>query len=195
MPLAATDKSFVVFASAQTGIWQRTTILTMINRRNGWWQLWTILAVVWTVVIMLYGWMNLPRAPYIPHDPQFLNKLSNEATSILRGTAANAKPARGAIVWSESPRVVRMSNGAALTFPANTTSERAEIVASEYRQLLSVAANTKTRPYLLELLAIWLAPLLVTGLAISLVGGRSWAMFRALFDNEHRIRRDRATLA
>ena len=167
----------------------------MINRLNGWRRLWAILAVVWTMLVMIYGWLNLPRAPYIPHEPQFLHRLSNEAASIMRGSDASAKQVRGPIVWSENPRVVRMTNGAALTFPANTTRERAEFVAGEYRQVLKVAANSKTAPYLLEMLAIWLAPLLVTGLAISLIGGRSWAIFCALFDNEQSKHRDTATLA
>jgi hypothetical protein len=175
-------KFLAVFASAQTGSRARTTMCRMFNRRNGWWQLWTILAVVWTLVVVMSGWINLPRARHIAHDPQFLNKLSIEASSVLRGNVAQAKPARGAIVWSETSRIVRMSNGAALTFPATTTSERAEFVASEYRQLLSVEARTQTLPYLLKMLAIWLAPLVVAGAAISLIG-RGYKFARSVTGN------------
>jgi len=44
------------------------------------------------------------------------------------------------------------------------------LVASEYRQLLEVEADEQRGPYLLAMLAIWLAPwvLLVAGLTLSL---------------------------
>ena len=87
-----------------------------------------------------------------------------------RGRDAQAEPARGALVWSQTPMIVRMSNGTRLKFPASTTDERAALVASEYRQLLDVEAGEQRGPYLLAMLAIWLAPwvLLVAGLTLSL---------------------------
>jgi hypothetical protein len=130
----------------------------MINRRSKWRQLGVTLAVVWTAVVFAFGWLNLPRAPHIQHDPQFLSKLSTEATSILQRTEAKAKRVRGAIEWTDTPRFVRMSNGAQLTFPATTTGEQSALVASEYRQLLSAEANKQKGPYLLGMLAVWLAP-------------------------------------
>jgi hypothetical protein len=126
---------------------------------------------MWTIVVVTYGWMNLPRAQQMPHNPQFLSKLSNEASSILLGSGAKAEPARGALVWSQTPMIVRMSNGTRLTFPATTTDERAAFVASEYRQLLNVKADEQKGPYLLGMLALWLAPvlLLIAGFAASLI--------------------------
>src|SRR3990172_4275239 len=120
-----------MFDSAQTGSRERTTMARMFNRLGGWWQLWVTLTVMWTIVVITYGWMNLPRAQQMPHNPQFLGKLSNEAASILFGSEAKAEPARGALVWSQTPMIVRMSNGTRLTFPATTTGERAAFVASE----------------------------------------------------------------
>jgi len=142
---------------------------SMFSRLGKWWQLWVTLAVMWTLAIISYGWMNLPRAQQLPHNPQFLSKLSNEASSILFGSDAQAEPAHGTLVWSQTPMIVRMSNGTRLQFPAPTTDERAAIVASEYRQLLDVEANEQRGPYLLAMLAIWLAPglLLFAGLALS----------------------------
>jgi len=143
----------------------------MFNRLGGWRQLWMTLMVMWTIIVITYGWMNLPRAQQLPHNPQFLSKLSNEASAILFGSDAKAEPARGALVWSQTSMIVRMSNGARLTFPAPTTDERAALVASEYRQLLDVEAYEQRGPYLLQMLAIWLAPylLLVASLAVNLI--------------------------
>src|SRR5476651_2319759 len=145
----------------------------MFNRLGGWRQLWMMLAVMWTLVVITYGWLNLPRGRYIPHDPQFLSKLSSQASSILRGPDAKAKPARGALVWSEDPRIVRMSNGARLSFPAITTDARAEFVASEYSQLLNIEAEQQRWPYLLEMLLLWFAPLLAAAWLISGTGKRT----------------------
>jgi hypothetical protein len=161
-----------MIAGAQTGFTQQTTIFLMFNRSGKWWQLCATLAVIWTAVVFAYGWLNLPRAPHIQHDPQFLSRLSTAATSILQRTEAKAKRVRGAIEWTDTPRFVRMSNGAQLTFPATTTGEQSALVASEYRELLNAEANKQRMPYLLELLAIWLAPALLLpggGLAASLI--------------------------
>jgi hypothetical protein len=127
---------------------------------------------MWTIVAITSGLLNLPQARRMPHDPQFLSKLSTEAASILLGTDAKARPTRGALVWSENPKIVRMSNGTRLTFPATATDERVAFVASEYHQLLNVEADEQRGPYLLEMLAIWFVPcccLLVAGLAVSLI--------------------------
>ncbi len=145
-------------------------MMSMFSRLVGWWQLWLMLAVMWTLAAFTSAWMNLPRAQQMPHDPGFLSKLSNEAASILRGPEFRAKPVRGELVWSEDPRFVRMSNGTRLTFPAATTNERAELVAREYRQLLNVEADRQSVSYLLGWLVIWLAPLVAAGLALRLSG-------------------------
>src|SRR3972149_325001 len=145
-----------MLASAQTASRQRTTIASMFSRLGKWRQLWVTLAVMWTLAVITYGWMNLPRAQQLPHHPYFLSKLSHEAASILFGRDAQAEPARGALVWSQTPMVVRMSNGTRLKFPAPTTHERAALVASEYRQLLDAEADQQREPYLLAVLAIWL---------------------------------------
>lgn len=137
-----------------------------------------VLAVMWTLVVAAYGWLNLPRARHIPHDPQFLTRLSSEAASILRGPLASAKPVRGALVWSEDPRSVRMSNGTQLFFPAITTDARAELVAGEYRAVLNAEAAQQRVPYVLEMLALWLAPLVAAGLALRVArrGHDVWRM-------------------
>ncbi len=164
----------------------------MLNRHSGWWQLGLTLTVIWTLAIVTYGWMNLPRAQQLPHYPHFLSNLSQEATSILFGSEAQAEPARGTLVWSQTPMIVRMSNGTRLKFPAPTTDERAALVASEYRQLLNVEAEDQRGPYLLRLLAIWLAPwlLLVGGLAL-----RQGDLFRIMFASEQSKPPQRVTIA
>ena len=146
----------------------------MFSRLGGWWQLWMTLTVMWTLAVITYGWMNLPRAQQLSHNPQILSKLSKEASSILFGSDAQAEPAHGTLVWSQTPMIVRMPNGTRLQFPAPTTDERAAIVASEYRQLLDVEADEQKGPYLLAMLAIWLAPylLLVAALTFSLCARR-----------------------
>jgi hypothetical protein len=141
----------------------------MFNRLVGWRQIWMALAILWTIAAMTSGWMNLPRAQHMPHDPQFASKLSDEASSILLGTDFPAKLATGALIWSEAPRIVRMPNGMQLAFPATTTDERAAFVASEYRQLLGVQADKQRGQYLLAILVLWLAPLLLAGLSVSLI--------------------------
>lgn len=146
----------------------------MFNRLGKWWQLWVTLAIAWTLAVVSYGWMNLPRAQQLPHHPYVLSKLSHEAASILFGREAQAEPVRGALVWSQTPMIVRMSNGTRLKFPAPTTPEQAALVASEYHQLLDAEAGERRGPYLLHLLAIWLAPflLLVAALTFSLCARR-----------------------
>jgi hypothetical protein len=161
-----------MLGSAQTALRARARMTRMMNRLRGWWQLWMMLAVMWTVVVIAYGWMNLPRAQYMPHDPQFLSQLSNEAASILRANNTRAKPVRGALVWSDDPRMIRMSNGTQLMFPAATTDERAAFVAREYHQLLDAEAGKQRWPYVLELLMLWLAPLLIAALAIVGTAGK-----------------------
>lgn len=144
----------------------------MTSRFGKWWHVWLMLAIIWNIAAFTSGWLNLPRAQHLPHDPQLLSKLSNESMSILRGSQVQVKPARSALVWSENPKVVRMWNDTRLTFPATTTSERAAFVASEYRQLLDIEADKQRGPYLLLMLAVWLAPvvlLLVAGLAASTI--------------------------
>ena len=103
------------------------------------------------------------------HDPQFLNKLSNEASLILLGGDSKTEPARGALVWSEAPMIVRMSNGTGLTFPATTTAQQAAFVAGEYYQLLDAEASERRGPYVLGMVAVWLLPcvlVLVVGMAV-----------------------------
>jgi hypothetical protein len=188
----------------------------MFKRLAGWWQLWMTLTVTWTIVVITYGWMNLPRGQQMPHDSQYLTKLSNEASSILFGSEARAEPPHNALVWSQTPMIVRMSNGTRLTFPATTTGERVAFVRGEYSQLLDVKADEQRGPYLLEMLAIWLAPLLIAGFAVSRIcrgykpplgrvipGGHSpasigkavaSALFHAMFANEQRKPRERVTI-
>lgn len=116
------------------------------------------LVVLWTVVAFAITWTNLPRAQSVPHEPRFLTQLSGTASSILHRVETTKKPARGALIWSDSPRFVRMSNGTDLTFPANTSSEQATFVANEYRQLLHDEARARRWAYLPEMLALWLLP-------------------------------------
>ena len=74
-------------------------------------------------------------------------------------------------MWSDEPRLFRMSNGARLTLPATTTAERAAVVESEYRQILDAGASELRWPFLLERLAFWLVPLLVAGCALGVFSG------------------------
>jgi hypothetical protein len=75
-------------------------------------------------------------------------------------------------VWTGTPKAVRMLNGTRLTFPAFTPDKLAAIVENEYRQLLSVQADAQRWQFLLLRLAIWFAPLLITGLALGLLSRR-----------------------
>ena len=175
----------------------------MLNRLVGWWQLGILLAVVWTVMVLASGWMNLPRAHQVAHDSLFLNKLSLEASAILRGTAASTKPFGNAqsarplaVVWSEQPRTLRMPNGADLAFPSTTTDHRMALVAVEYREVLQAKANALRWQYLLEMAVIWLLPIVlmfVAGLAISLRG--SGAPVRIKFANAQSKTHPGATIA
>lgn len=155
-----------MLASVQTARGRATTLVRMVKRLGGWWNLWIALAVIWTLAAATCAWIDLPRAPDMPHDPEFLGKLSFEAASIMRGTPAAEIRGPGPAVWSDTPRLMRMSNGAQLTFPATTTNERAAIVAKDYLRLLSVQADDQRLPYLLEWLTVWLTPLLISGFAL-----------------------------
>ena len=169
----------------------------MFKRLGGWWQLWIALTVMWTIVVITYGWINLPRAHQMPHNPQFLSKLSSHAASILFASEAKAEPARGALVWSQTPMIVRMSNGARLTFPATTSGERVALVTGEYSQLLNAEASERRGLYMLGVAVVWLLPC-VTLLVVGLVTRSIYAngeLFRVMFANEQRKPQERATIA
>jgi hypothetical protein len=158
-----------MLASVQTAITGQATMIRMNYRLGGWWKLWMVLAVVWTLVSITSGWLSLPRAQHIPHNPRFLDKLSYEAAAIMSGRDVTVTHVRGAPQWSEDPRTIRMMNGTRLTFPATATDERVSLVEGEYRQLLSDEADVQRVPYVLQMLVLWLAPLLVAGLAVHLL--------------------------
>jgi hypothetical protein len=168
-------------ASAQTAAELTVTLRLMVNRFGKWWQLWMALALVWTFAASGSAWIDLPRASGVPHDPDFLNQLSSEALAIVRGPASADRPARGAPLWSDTPRLFRMSNGELLQFPAITTAERAAVVENEYRGLLHARASGHRWLYLLQRLAWWLAPLLLAGFALSVArGGREYTHGRTI---------------
>jgi hypothetical protein len=163
-------------ASAQTAAGPTFTLHFMVNRFGRWWQLWMALAVIWTFAAAGSAWIDLPRASSVPHDPEFLNQLSSEALAIVRGSVSADKPARGAPLWSDTPRLFRMSNGEQLQFPAITTAERAAVVENEYRGLLHARASGHRWLYLLQRLAWWLTPLLIAGFALGVArGGRDFS--------------------
>jgi hypothetical protein len=139
------------------------------------------LAVIWTFAAAGSAWIDLPRASGVPHDPEFLNQLSDAASAIVRGSASVDRPARGAPLWSDTPRLFRMSNGEQLQFPAITTAERAAVVENEYRGLLDARASGHRWLYLLQRLAWWLVPLLLAGFALAVVrGGRLFSHGRTI---------------
>jgi len=142
----------------------------MVKRITNSWQFWMTLAIMWTLATAASAWLDLPRAQMVAHDPEFMDQLTPESTAIVRGTAAAQKPAPGAPLWSDAPRVFRMSNGQQLDFPAITTAERAAIVEREYHDLLQARASGQRWLYLIERVALWLAPLLLAGLALGLQG-------------------------
>jgi hypothetical protein len=147
----------------------------MENQFGKWTQLWMTLAFVWTLVAAASAWIELPRASSMPHDPNFIDELSVEASAIVRGAASADKPAPGEPVWADTPRLFRMSNGRQLEFPSVTTAERAAVVENEYREILDNRAARQRWPYLFERLAWWLAPILVAAFAWSAIhAGRRW---------------------
>ena len=163
-----------MLASEQTAAPAASTLPAMVNRLGTWWQLWAALAVIWTLAAAASAWLDMPRVTNIPHEPGFLSQLSREAAAIVQGSASAAEPARGAALWSDTPRLVRMPNGEQLTLPAFTTKQHAAIVETEYRRLLDARAGQQLWPYLLARLAWWLAPMLIVGglLKIIVEGGK-----------------------
>jgi len=168
-----------MIASVQTQIPERRIVTHMLNQIVGW-RTGAIVTVMWGIVVMTFGWVDLPRAPHMPHDPGLESKLSDEAVSILSGSDAKADAGKHTsgdmLVWTEQPRTARMANGEQLTFPATTTTERAAFVESEYHELLNIEAGAQREPYLLELLAIWLVPLAIGGLALRLLRRQHYAL-------------------
>jgi hypothetical protein len=168
-----------VLGSAQTPLQPQTTMVHMVIRLNKWWRVWLTLAVLWSTVVFAYGWMNLPRPQQMPHDPRLVGKLSSQAALILYATDAKAEPVQDAsgLVWLRSSVVVRMANGARLTFPATASATEVSFVSSEYSRLLDAEATERSRAYLLRLAPVWLLPcvlLLCTGLAQGVVLGRRY---------------------
>ncbi len=144
-----------------------------MNSRGGWLRILIILGVIWTGVVAIMGWLNLPRAEYIPHNPEFLNRLSNEAAAIIVGSIPKPKPSGGgALIWTDVPLYVSMPNRARLTFPIATTSQEIALVRNEYLKLLQAEAAAQTGPHVWRLILAWLLPLpimVVLGLAAALI--------------------------
>jgi hypothetical protein len=127
--------------------------------RGEWLRMWVVLTVIWTIVVATLGWINLPRARHIPHNPEYLNRLPNEAALILIGSESKVRPSRwGAPIWSDVSISVAMPNGARLAFPSTTTNQRIVFVRNEYRKLLEAEASAQRRAYALEMIMIWLLP-------------------------------------
>lgn len=125
--------------------------------RGEWLRIWIVLTAIWTIVVAAWGWINLPRAQHIPHDPEFLNRLSNEAALILNGGESRTKPSRWrALIWSDAPISVPMPNGTRLTFPSTTTNEMVAFVRNEYSKLLEAEAGAQRRSYALGVIITWL---------------------------------------
>ena len=152
----------------------------MVSRITRSWQFWMTLAIIWTLATAASAWLDLPRAAHIAHDPEFMNQLTPES-SATRGAAAAQQSAPGAPLWSEAPRVFRMSNGKQLDFPAITTDERAAIVEREYHGLLQARASGQHWLYLIERVALWLAALLLAGLVLGLLRGGLKSIFKTRF--------------
>lgn len=127
--------------------------------RGEWLRIWIVLTVVWTIVVATLGWINLPRAQHIPHNPEYLNRLPNEAALILIGSESRPRPSRwGTPIWSDASITVPMPNGARLIFPSTTTNQRIVFVRNEYRKLLEAEASVQRRTYTLEMIMTWLLP-------------------------------------
>ena len=161
-----------MFDNAQTGFREPVTLASMFSRLGGWWQLLMTLMVMWTIVVIAYGWMNLPRAQQMPHNPHFLSKLSTEAASILFGSDAQSGTGPWRISMVGEPDHRAHVKRRATDISGTTTGERVAFVRGEYFQLLDAEAGGRRGPYLLGMLAIWLAPavlLLIAGLAVMLI--------------------------
>jgi hypothetical protein len=141
----------------------------MVNRISNSWQFWLTLAFLWTFAAAASAWLDLPRATGIPHEAQFIERLSPEAAAILRGPSSAEKLAPGAPLWADTPRVYRMFNGMQLDLPATTTNEQAGIVKREYRDLLEARAAEQRWFYWLERTSVWLGFMLLTGYVVILV--------------------------
>lgn len=144
-----------------------------MNRSGEWLRIWIVLTVIWAIMVATLGWINLPRAQYIPHNPGFLNRLSDEAALIQIGSESKAKASSwGAPIWSDALISVPMPNGTRLTFPAITTEKNIAMVRDEYSRLLEAEAGAQAGPYVLKMVYIWFLPcpiLLVLGLAADLI--------------------------
>ena len=79
----------------------------MVKRITNSWQFWMTLAIMWTLATAASAWLDLPRAQMVAHDPEFMNQLTPESTAIVRGTAAEQKPAPGAPVATRRRSSVR----------------------------------------------------------------------------------------
>jgi hypothetical protein len=138
-----------------------------------WFRIWMVLTVIWTIVVATWGWIDLPRARHIPHNPKFVNHLSIEAASVLTGRGSKAEASRGdALIWSDAPISVPMPNGTRLTFPSTTTHEGIALVKDEYYKLLEAEAGAQAGQYVLRMLLAWFLPcpiLLMLGLAADLL--------------------------
>lgn len=138
--------------------------------RSGWLRITIGLAVTWTIVMSVLGWIYLPRAEHIPHNPEFLNQLSPEASLIFHGAESQDSPASpDELTWTDAQITVRMPNGTRLAVPENASSKQIAVLENDYYRVLETEASAQRVPYVVGMLVEWLLPfpvLLILGSAV-----------------------------
>jgi hypothetical protein len=114
-----------------------------------------------TLATAASAWINLPRAPMIAHDPEFMNQLTPSRRLSCAARAAQ-KSAPGEPLWSDAPRVFRMSNGKQLDFQPSRPVARGD----RQREYHGLPGPRQRAALLVSIgrIALWLAALISPGL-------------------------------
>jgi hypothetical protein len=107
----------------------------------------------------------------MPHDPDFLKKLSDQALLILAGIPSpDALPEALREATEKDRFVAHMANGVKLEFPVGTTEDKVALVTSEYQALLEAQLSQRRPAYLFKAVCIAVIPsisVLIGGLVVA----------------------------
>jgi hypothetical protein len=122
---------------------------------NGWWRLWIVVAIVWSVTVASYTYFHWPNSAAAAHRPSFLSQLDREQ----RQSLANENE-------TEPSFEVEMPNGHILHFRPNVEEKNAERVAGAYHDITVRAQNESKERMVRRSISMALLP----SLALVLLG-------------------------
>ncbi|MFN9130118.1 MAG: hypothetical protein ACK5V7_15000 [bacterium] len=106
--------------------------MTKRTKLNGWWRLWVVGAIVWTIIVASLATLMIPRTEMAPHSREFINALSKHLQERIvqdkpweayASTQKDDSPAKGGVAesrtftWEEATQDATPVIGVVAEFP------------------------------------------------------------------------------